>query len=763
MKKLLPVLVLLPMLAPGAELDFYRDVFPFLKANCISCHNKTTTKAELNMETPELMKKGGDSGPSIVPGKSGESLLVQASLHQNDMEMPPENNKSGAVQLTPPQVALLKRWIDEGAKSSVAEKRTVVWKPLAAGVHPIYAVAMTQDGRYAACGRSNRIFVYDLATRQLVTEIGDAAEKGKTAHRALVQSLAFSPDGSRLASGSFREVKVWKLADPKASAESKPVTPRPVDAALLKKISDAGKVSVTAQTMSADGKQVLTGCSDGSVRLWDAASAKQVAEFRATLEQSRKQADLEWAVAREQLEQAFQTSEVTRIAAQDTALDVLLKKAEEAIVAMKKVLPAKQKEVKPAQAAVAAAQKAVDAVKAEIAKAPGGKPDAALEKKLKGEQDKLITEKTKEREALAGVAAAEGNVKDAEEEKVRINASKAENAKAVAAAKAATADSKKKEEKAAADLAALKTAIAKSASKAVAVAFSSDGQRVVAAFDDDSLQAWAVVSGQPVESVKGGGMKTQIREATDGSMTVTRSVTLAAAGAPQWVLERRLGGDQQPDLFADRVNAVCFSPDGKTLATGGGELSRSGDVILFDAASGKAVKVWKDRHDDAVLSLDFSPDGKLLASGASDKIAKITEVATGKHVYGLEGHTHHVTGVAFRADGRVLATAGADGVVMSWDMILGERKKKIEGWTKEVTSVQFLGATNQILTSAGDNLVRIVNDDGAQIRAINNLPDFMQSAAGTDNAATLIGGGEDSVLRVWDGTSGKELAAFEAN
>ena len=55
--------------------EFYQDVYPFLKANCISCHNKTTTKAGLNMETPELMIQGGDSGPSIVPGKSAESLL----------------------------------------------------------------------------------------------------------------------------------------------------------------------------------------------------------------------------------------------------------------------------------------------------------------------------------------------------------------------------------------------------------------------------------------------------------------------------------------------------------------------------------------------------------------------------------------------------------------------------------------------------------------------------------------------------------------
>ena len=41
-----------------AEKDFFRDVYPFLRGNCVACHNKTTTKAGLNMETPGLLRKG---------------------------------------------------------------------------------------------------------------------------------------------------------------------------------------------------------------------------------------------------------------------------------------------------------------------------------------------------------------------------------------------------------------------------------------------------------------------------------------------------------------------------------------------------------------------------------------------------------------------------------------------------------------------------------------------------------------------------------
>ena len=748
---LVAVLIVAPF-AAAADLDFYRDVYSFLKSNCISCHNKTTTKAGLNMETPELMIKGGESGPAIVAGKGEESLVILAAKHLDDMEMPPPANKSGAKNLTAAQIATFKLWIDQGAKSSVQQEHTVVWQPLAPGVDPIYSVAMTKDGRFAVCGRANQIFVYDLATRQLVGQITDPAEKPGTAHRALVQSLAFSPDGTRLASGSYREVKIWRLENAPLSAGAKTVA-KPASEDLVKKLAAAGKISITSSALSADGKQVATGSADGSVRVWEVASLKQLAELRGNVTTTRKAAELDWIIAAQTLEQAFQKAEVARIEAQNKALDELLKKANDAIAAMKKVLPEKENAVQPATEAKAAAQKAVDDLQGQIAKAAS----VELTKQLKEAQDKLITAAMAERSALAAVSAAGNNVHDADADVKRITNSKEENAKAVAVANAAIEQSKKTQGNATADLEALKQSLTKATSKPIAVSFSADAQRVAAVFEDNALVVWAVASGTPIEQVSASAPATMtVATAPDGSFIASKSFTVSAGGAPCWVLERKL---DQKGLFADRVNAVRFSPDGKTLATGGGELSRSGDIVLFDVASGKVTQSWKERHADTVLCLDFSPDGKMLASGAADKIARVTEVATGKQTNVFEGHTHHVTGIAFRADGRVLATAGAEGVVNTWDMIAGERKKKIEGWTKEVTSLEFIGATAQIVTSAGDNRVRIVTDDGTEVRAISKLPDYVQAAASTPSGNTIIGGGEDSRFRVWDG-SGKELAVF---
>src|SRR4051794_25796634 len=133
--------------------DFEKEILPVLKNNCLACHNRTTTKADLVLETPQDILKGGESGKVVVPKRSGDSLLLKIASHQVKPMMPPQNNKVEAADLTSEELGLLKLWIDQGAKGEVHGQGPVVWQALPEGVDPIYAVALSLDGQLAACAR----------------------------------------------------------------------------------------------------------------------------------------------------------------------------------------------------------------------------------------------------------------------------------------------------------------------------------------------------------------------------------------------------------------------------------------------------------------------------------------------------------------------------------------------------------------------------------------------------------------------------------
>src|ERR1700679_1951273 len=220
--------------------DFDQEIRPFLSDNCLSCHCQTTTKGGLNLETPELMLKGGDTGAAITPQKGSESLILQAAAHlDDDLVMPPRDNKAKAKNLTPEQLGLLKLWIDQGAKVSPRTERIVRWQPMAESLRAIFAVAITADGQFAACARENRISIYHLPSGICVAD--------EAGHRDQVNALAWSPDGALLASGGYRDVKLWRRVDPRKLS-----------------LADAG----SRAAVSRDGKWLAAAAAGGAVKLW---------------------------------------------------------------------------------------------------------------------------------------------------------------------------------------------------------------------------------------------------------------------------------------------------------------------------------------------------------------------------------------------------------------------------------------------------------------------------------------------------------------
>src|SRR5262249_27821867 len=112
---------------------------------------------------------------------------------------------------------------------------------------------------------------------------------------------------------------------------------------------------------------------------------------------------------------------------------------------------------------------------------------------------------------------------------------------------------------------------------------------------------------------------------------------------------------------------VAFAPDGKTLATGGGDRV----IKLWNVQNGKE-RVALNGHDGPIHSLAFSPDGNTLASGGGSPSGKNTvrlwDVTTGKELGGPEGRTGYVEAVAFAPDGKTLAFGNSLGFVKLWDL-----------------------------------------------------------------------------------------------
>jgi mono/diheme cytochrome c family protein len=113
-------LVLLPAVAWAATPDYVRDVKPIFARHCVSCHGPQKQRSGLRLDTARAALRGGNSGKVVLPGRSTASLLVQAvSGAEGVKAMPPKGPR-----LEQEKVAILRAWIDDGAKAPTAEVET---------------------------------------------------------------------------------------------------------------------------------------------------------------------------------------------------------------------------------------------------------------------------------------------------------------------------------------------------------------------------------------------------------------------------------------------------------------------------------------------------------------------------------------------------------------------------------------------------------------------------------------------------------------
>jgi len=195
------------------------------------------------------------------------------------------------------------------------------------------------------------------------------------------------------------------------------------------------------------------------------------------------------------------------------------------------------------------------------------------------------------------------------------------------------------------------------------------------------------------------------------------------------------------------AESVAFSPDGRTLAAGTGDQT----VVLYDAQTGARLHVLRG-HGDVVYSVAFSPDGTTLASGSADTTAILWNARTGARERTLRGHKDFVYSVAFSPDGRTLATGSADKSVILWDVASGRLLRRLTGHTAAVESVSF-SPDGRAVASASDDGSVILNDPrtGRQLGdPLSGETGSVLSVAFGRNPNVLASGGTDQSVFVWD-------------
>jgi WD40 repeat protein/serine/threonine protein kinase len=296
------------------------------------------------------------------------------------------------------------------------------------------------------------------------------------------------------------------------------------------------------------------------------------------------------------------------------------------------------------------------------------------------------------------------------------------------------------------------------------VCFSPDGKRLASA-SFQAVKVWDAATGQQILSLIGhtGGVES-VCFSPDGQRIVSGGGGFDAKTRRSWgevkVWDARTGKEALSlKGHTGDVASVCFSPDGKRLASA----SRDTTVRVWDAATGQEQLTLKG-HTFWVASVCFSPDGQRLASGSNDNTVKVWEAQTGQELLTLKGHTHRVWSVCFSPDGRRLASGSEDGTVRMWEAATGQQAFELTGHTDQVFSVCFSPDGKRLASASDDKTVKVWNAaTGQEALALKGHTSEVGSVAFSPDGKHLASASDDNTVKVWDAATGQPLLSLQGH
>jgi eukaryotic-like serine/threonine-protein kinase len=291
--------------------------------------------------------------------------------------------------------------------------------------------------------------------------------------------------------------------------------------------------------------------------------------------------------------------------------------------------------------------------------------------------------------------------------------------------------------------------------KCAGMAFSKDGRRLITS--TSSSPKGQITLWRMPDRTKLASYPSEQADTVGTSFAATPDLSLAAyglAGGRIRVIDLSSGKDLWTAVGAGyNITALVFSPDGKTLASGGGNLETNLDIRLWNVATGTEIGSLKG-HGFWVSSLIFWPDGKKLASSSADQTIRTWDLTSQKCLDVLRGNRQEVWCLALLPDGKTLVSGAKDGAVCSWDTSLKHLQQPYTTIPENPGTWCFTPDSRSVMT---------VNHQG-QVSRWTGL-DFQQKEAlvevGTNSfdayefsgdGRFLAAGPSNGILQIWDAT-----------